>query len=283
MQTTLLPVTVVIPVKNEELNLPLCLARLARFAKVVVVDSGSTDRTREIALAHGCEFVEFRWDGHFPKKRNWLLMNQPPKTPWVFFLDADEYLCEEFVNELEAAIATTKHVGFRVVYSNYFYDKKLKYGVPQIKLPIFKVGSGLYERIDEQHWSGLDMEIHEHPLLVGSIGQLKTKIDHQDFKGLEASIARHEQYSTWEARRYLRLQQTGETWIRFTGAQRRKYRAVTKWWLAPGYFFYSWIWKFGILDGWSGFEVARLKAGYFAQIRSKIIAFSKDLSQPSHR
>ncbi len=61
-----LPVTVVIPVKNEERNLARCLDRLKRFDKIVVVDSGSTDRTREIAQEHGCEFVSFRWDGHFP-------------------------------------------------------------------------------------------------------------------------------------------------------------------------------------------------------------------------
>ena len=265
-----LPVTVVIPVKNEERNLARCLDRLKRFDKIVVVDSGSTDRTRKISQEHGCEFVSFRWDGHFPKKRNWFLINHPPKTPWVFFLDADEYLTDEFVDELARALAMTTHVGFRVMYSNYFLGKKLKYGVPQIKLPIFRVGSGLYERIDEDEWSALDMEVHEHPVLEGTVGQLNTLVDHQDFKGLDAYIARHKEYASWEARRYLKLRETPEAMAHFTAIQRRKYDSLTSWWLAPSYFLYSWLWKRGILDGWAGFVFAKMKASYFSQIRRKI-------------
>ncbi len=268
-----LPVTVVIPVKNEERNLARCLDRLKRFAKIVVIDSGSTDRTREIAQEHGCEFVSFRWDGHFPKKRNWFLINHPPATPWVFFLDADEYLTDEFIDELARALAMTTHVGFRVMYSNYFLGKKLKYGVPQIKLPIFRVGSGLYERIDEDEWSALDMEVHEHPVLEGTVGQLNTLVDHQDFKGLDAYIARHKEYASWEARRYLKLRETPEAMAHFTAIQRRKYDSLTSWWLAPSYFLYSWLWKRGILDGWAGFVFAKMKASYFSQIRRKIREF----------
>ena len=265
-----LPVTVAIPVKNEERNLARCLDRLKRFAKIVVIDSGSTDRTREIAQEHGCEFVLFRWDGQFPKKRNWFLLNHPPTTPWVFFLDADEYLTDEFIDELARALAMTTHVGFRVMYSNYFLGKKLKYGVPQIKLPIFRVGSGLYERIDEDEWSALDMEVHEHPVLEGTVGQLNTLVDHQDFKGLDAYIARHKEYASWEARRYLKLRETPEAMAHFTAIQRRKYDSLTSCWLAPSYFLYSWLWKRGILDGWAGFVFAKMKASYFSQIRRKI-------------
>ena len=269
-----LPVTVAIPVKNEERNLARCLDRLKRFAKIVVIDSGSTDRTREIAQEHGCEFVLFGWDGQFPKKRNWFLLNHPPATPWVFFLDADEYLTDEFIDELARALAMTTHVGFRVMYSNYFLGKKLKYGVPQIKLPIFRVGSGLYERIEEDEWSALDMEVHEHPVLEGTVGHLNTLVDHQDFKGLDAYIARHKEYASWEARRFLKLRETPEAMAHFTAIQRRKYDSLTSWWLAPSYFLYSWLWKRGILDGWAGFVFAKMKASYFSQIRRKIREFA---------
>ena len=63
-----LPITVVIPVKNEGRNLPQCLSKLRRFVKIIVVDSGSTDNTKDIAESFGCEFVTFNWNGHFPKK-----------------------------------------------------------------------------------------------------------------------------------------------------------------------------------------------------------------------
>ncbi|MSR44629.1 MAG: glycosyltransferase family 2 protein [Phycisphaerales bacterium] len=283
MHTTKLPITVVIPVKNEERNLPLCLARLARFERVIVVDSGSTDQTQAISVAHGCEFVSFRWDGHYPKKRNWLLMNHAPATPWVFFLDADEYLSDAFVDELAIAIEMTTHVGFRVMYSTYFLGRKLKYGAPMIKLPIFRVGSGLYERIDEQGWSTLDMEVHEHPVLNGSVGVLHTLVDHRDYKGLHAYIARHNEYSTWEARRYMRLLQTPEAMAHFTPEQRAKYGNLTRWWLPPAYFFYSYIYKRGFLDGLVGLAFAKMKAIYFSQIRLKIIEMSQDQSASSSR
>ena len=299
MKINYLPLTVVIAVKNEERNLPLCLERLSRFSKIVVIDSGSTDQTRVIAEKFGCEFISFKWDGHFPKKRNWFLLNHRVNTPWVFFLDADEYVTDEFVNELERAIVNTHHAGFLVNYSNYFLGQELKHGVPQLKLPLFKVGAGLYERIDEDAWSSLDMEVHEHPVLQGSVGELKSKIDHNDFKGLHSYIAKHNEYSSWEARRYIKLQiagatmrgsttatavtETGTTPIvladseHFTASQRRKYNNLTRWWLAPAYFLYAFFYKLGFLDGRAGYAFARMKAIYFWQIRLKIAELiSKD-------
>ena len=88
-----LPVTVVVPVRNEERNIAECLARIRGFAGVLVVDSGSTDRTCDIARQHGAQVITFEWDGRFPKKRNWVLRTQAIDTPWVLFLDADEF-CE---------------------------------------------------------------------------------------------------------------------------------------------------------------------------------------------
>ena len=82
----MLPVTVVIPVKNEALNLPRCLGRLAEFEHIVVVDSGSSDTTCEIAERAGAEVLQFNWDGRFPKKRNGVLRNYTFKTEWVLFL-----------------------------------------------------------------------------------------------------------------------------------------------------------------------------------------------------
>ena len=296
--TAKLPVTVVIAVKNEERNLPLCLERLSRFSKIVVIDSGSTDQTRTVAEKFGCEFIPFKWDGHYPKKRNWYLLNHHVDTPWVFFLDADEYVTDEFVNELERAIVKTQHAGFWVNYSNYFLGQELKHGVPQLKLPLFKVGAGLYERINEDAWSSLDMEVHEHPVLQGSVGELKSKIDHNDFKGLHSYIAKHNEYSSWEARRYMKLRnagapmgadatvtavtETGTTPIvidseHFTATQRRKYNNLTRWWLAPAYFLYTFVYKLGFLDGRAGSAFARMKAIYFWQIRLKIAELmSKD-------
>jgi len=63
------PVSVVVPVKNEEGNLASCLEHLAWADEVFVVDSGSTDKTGEIAEKFGAKVVQFKWDGRYPKKK----------------------------------------------------------------------------------------------------------------------------------------------------------------------------------------------------------------------
>jgi glycosyltransferase involved in cell wall biosynthesis len=98
-----LDLTVVIPVKNEERNLAACLNALGTtWAKrVVVIDSNSTDNTQSIASAMGAEVFNFTWNGRFPKKRNWYLLEHKPDTQWVLFLDADEIPTKEFKQEVE--------------------------------------------------------------------------------------------------------------------------------------------------------------------------------------
>ena len=113
--------TIVIPVKNEEKNLPTCLENVKEFRHVVLVDSGSTDRTLEIAAEFGREVVEFKWNGEFPKKRNWLLRNYKFKTPWVMFLDADERLTPGFCDELGKVLPETKCNAFICFYDNWFF------------------------------------------------------------------------------------------------------------------------------------------------------------------
>jgi glycosyltransferase involved in cell wall biosynthesis len=265
-----LPVTAVVPVRNEERNLPRCLSLLTAFDSVVVVDSGSTDRTEAIARESGAEYLLFNWDGRFPKKRNWVLLNHHFTTPWVLFLDADEYVTQEFTAELAGVLASTAHAGFWVQYSNHFLGSKLRHGIPMRKLALIRVGAGLYERIEEDRWSGLDMEVHEHPIVKGSVGSLRSRVEHNDYKGLHAYIARHNDYSSWEAARFVHLEKTPAAWADFTPRQKHKYASLARWWLAPAYFLNSYIWKLGFLDGFPGFAFAAMKAIYFFHIRLKI-------------
>ncbi|RZK41893.1 MAG: glycosyltransferase family 2 protein, partial [Hymenobacter sp.] len=174
--TASLDLTIVIPVRNEAANLPGCLEAigpdLARH--IVVVDSSSTDDTVAVAQAMGAEVINFTWNGRFPKKRNWYLQNHSPATTWVLFLDADEHLTPNFKAELRQALSRDEgKVGYWLSYSIYFLGERLKGGYPLRKLALFRVGSGEYERIDEEQWSKLDMEVHEHPTLAGDIGALR--------------------------------------------------------------------------------------------------------------
>ena len=262
-----LTVTVAIPVKNEEANLGRCLERLGHFAEIVVIDSGSTDKTREIAENFGARVVDFRWDGKYPKKRNWFLLNDPPQQPWVLFLDADELVDDAFCDAVARAIASEDANGFWLNYTNYFLGAPLRYGLTQRKLALFRVGHALYEKIEEDGWSKLDMEIHEHPIVEGEVGEISTPIDHRDYNGLDRFLAKHIEYARWEARRYCKLQGSPDAWQHFTRRQHFKYCHLAKWWYPMFYFAFTYVVKRGFLDGSAGLHYAAYKAWYFRTIR----------------
>ncbi len=273
-----LPVTVVVPAKNAAHHLGACLGRLADFAQVLVVDSGSSDGTEEVARQHRAEVLQFVWDGRFPKKRNWVLRNYSFATEWVFFLDADEWVSPELVAELRRVLPGTSHSGFWLDYERHFMGKSLRGGDPLPKLALFRVGAGEYERVDENSWSGLDMEVHEHPVLTGTVGKIRTPVIHRDYRGMQHYIAKHNDYSTWEARRYLALIADRGAWERLTPRQRTKYRHLAKWWFAPAFFLGGYVVKRGFLDGAAGFHFALAKAIYFYQIRLKILELQQSQS-----
>ena len=275
-----LPVSVVIPVRNEAANLPACLARLSRFDEVIVVDSGSSDGTDEIATRAGFTLLQFVWDGHFPKKRNWVLLNAKLSNEWVLFLDADELVSEQFCDELEHTLASTKCNGFWLRYTNHFMGEVLHFGVLQSKLALFRVGAGLYEQIEEANWSSLDMEVHEHPIIEGSTGEIAAPIDHRDDRGLARFIDRHKDYALWESQRTVALRKDGtNAWHKLTDRQKTKYRNLDKWWFAPGYFFWTYVAKRGFLDGATGLSYAFYKFWYFWTIRL-LIKEHGDKSKP---
>ena len=207
----------------------------------------------------------------FPKKRNWVLRNYDFQTRWVLFIDADEVVDDAFCDELERSIASTTHSGFWLNYTNYFMGKQLKHGVAQRKLACFKVGAGEYERIEEDRWSNLDMEIHEHPVLEGTIGDIKAPIDHRDFRGLARFLERHIDYAKWEAARYLQIRpKLQDKASEFTGRQRFKYRNIEKPWFAWFYFLFTYVVKLGFLDGRGGYHYASYKKWYFQMVRNLI-------------
>lgn len=267
-----LDLTIAIPARNEERNLPDCLKAIGRdFAKrIVLLDSGSTDRTCEIAREHGVEVLEFRWDGQFPKKRNWFLREHAPKTKWVLFIDADEYLTPDFKEEVRRVLPTTPHAGFWLHYSIYFLGRKLKGGYPLDKLALFRVGAGEYERIAEDHWSDLDMEVHEHPVLEGTVGKIRSRIDHQDMRGTSYYVWKHNEYSSWEAARFLRYVGDPSIRAKWTWKQKLKYRLMQTPFIGVAYFFGSYVLMGGFRDGFTGLAFAILKMSYFTQVYCKL-------------
>lgn len=263
-----IPITVIISVKNEALNLPFCLENLKYLDQIIVVDSGSTDNTILIAKQLGAEVIQFHWNGKFPKKRNWTLQNAKINNDWVLFLDADEFVTETFINEISNKIELLTYNGFTIQFENYFMGKKLGYGYSFKKNALFRKSKGAYEKIEEDLWSHLDMEVHEHPIIEGRIGIIKEKVIHKDFKNLEHYIAKHNAYSSWEANRYLQLKNTPNKVM--TLNQKIKYKLIDFGLLPFVYFIGTYFLKFGFLDGKEGYYLAKYKANYFFQIQTKI-------------
>ncbi len=268
----ILDLTIAIPVRNEEKNLPGCFEAIGNdFAKkIVVIDSGSTDKTLEIAKANNADIINFVWDGKFPKKRNWFLRNHTPATKWILFLDADEYLTEEFKKEIAEKLTAEDKAGYWLRYTIYFMGKKLRGGYPLKKLALFRVGAGEYERIDEDKWSKLDMEVHEHPILNGETGHIKSKIDHKDFRDIAHYVNKHNEYASWEAERFIKASQKNGADKKWTIKQKVKYRLMSSVWIGPVFLFSSFFLLGGFKDGVRGLVFAILKMSYFTQVYCKI-------------
>ncbi|MEO7931671.1 MAG: glycosyltransferase family 2 protein [Chthoniobacterales bacterium] len=266
------PLSVCIPVRNEGANLPACLEALnGAVDELVVVDSGSTDDTQKIAREFGATVLDFKWNGSFPKKRNWALRNHTFRNPWVLFLDADERVTPAFLNELRETLPGTDHAGFWIYFHNWFMGRPLKHGDVFCKLALFRIGTGEYERFPEDSWSHLDMEVHEYPILEGSVGEIHGRLEHREDRGLAHYIAKHEAYAEWETKRFQWLQTASpEEWAKFTPRQRFKYKHLNDWWLGPLFFLITYFLKRGFLDGKAGGTFARLKCRYFMDIRRKI-------------
>ena len=260
--------TVVVPVKNEEKNLPECLESVKALANVVVVDSGSTDATCEIAARYGREVVRFRWDGKFPKKRNWMLRNYKFKTPWVMFLDADERVTAAFLEETAATLPSTSHAVFYVCFNYWFMGRLLKHGKTPRKTAIVKVGHGEYEHIDERQWSNFDMEVHEHilPFEGASCGTIRGRLEHFDKRSLSSYYEKHNQYSDWSARRTLALRD----YSKLPWWQRIKYRLIKSKIYPYIFFLYTYVLLGGFLDGEAGYYLALAKFMVIFQTQAKM-------------
>ena len=86
------PISLLIPCKNEEANIQKCIKSVNWINEKFVVDPYSSDKTVERAESMGAKVVQFKYEGGWPKKKNWALENLPFSNDWVLILDADECL-----------------------------------------------------------------------------------------------------------------------------------------------------------------------------------------------
>ena len=266
-----IPVSVVVMTKDEELNLPKALASVSQFDEVFVVDSQSDDNTPEIARDAGAQVVEFVWDGHYPKKKQWCLENLPFRNSRVLFLDADEEVTAPLLEEIAglAAIGFDK-AGYIVGYDYVFLGRRLRHGLRVYKLVLFDRHRARYvERDDLDVENMWEVEGHYQPRIDGAVGSLRERMLHHDHVGLYHYFERHNRYSDWEAAVRARngigrdeTQLGRRSWLKRVFA-RTPFRPL-------GIFLYSYVLAGGVLDGRAGFHYAVARSFYYWQIGLKM-------------
>lgn len=288
MPDSKVPLSVIIPVKNEEANLPACLASVAWADEVWVVDSASGDRTAEITAAHGAKLAQFAPDERDPgvKKKNWALANLPLAHEWALLLDADERVPDPLRDEIAAILGDPPPdmAGYYVNRRLIFLGRWIKHcgWYPSWNLRFFKHRLGRYERLGTTAVANTgDVEVHEHVVLQGRAGFLKNDLMHEDFKSIYHFIDRHNRYSNWEAQVYENLLSATSALsaaslpAKLFGTPVERKRWLKRLWVyLPGRpllrFLWMYVFRLGFLDGRPGLIFCSLMSFHEAVINAKL-------------
>jgi len=260
--------TVIILTYNEEIHIARVINNVKVWCKdIIVLDSGSQDKTIEIAKKLGAKIFYRKFDT-YAKQRNYAIKELPINTEWILFLDADEYLTEELKIEIEEILPRTDKDGFYLKRRFYFMGRWIKHGgyYPIKILRLFKKDKAFVER-----------DMNEHIIVNGKIGELKNDFIDENHKSISDWIDKHNRYSTFEAQELIKYEQRRkekkkDEMARFFGTQVERKRWIREYiWnpLLPPlvrpfiYFIYRYFFRFGFLDGKEGFIYHFLQGLWF--------------------
>jgi len=282
MDNTKLPVSIIIPSKNEKVNIVECLNSLAWVDEIYVVDSQSTDGSAELAASHGAHVVQFHYDGGWPKKKNWAIRNLPLRNEWIMIVDADERVPADLRDEIAQAIQAPNINGYYVRWRFVFLGRWMKHCWNDgWMLRLFRRGSGEYENLGMTAEGGWDNEVHENIVVSGKVGYMKSLLLHESRQDVSFWIAKQNQFSDWWAKRYETIAESAPpTWNTLLhGTPDKKRKLFKSWYLRMPCkpiitFCYLYFWKFGFLDGRSGFYFCLLRAVHALNIQIKCYELS---------
>lgn len=260
--------SILIPVKNERANIVACLESVRWADEIVVVDSGSTDGTVELASSKGATVVQFQWNGKFPKKKNWALENVPWKNEWVLILDADERIPPELAAEIQKELKRPRADGYYLNRRFIFLGQWIRHCgyYPSWNLRLFRHRLGRYEEVQTSGTASGDNEVHEHIVLQGATAYLQHDMLHHAYPDIYTWMEKHNRYSNWEAEVEVRSEQDDLSGAAIGEklAARRKLRVWSRRLpFRPALrFCYSYFLRLGFLDGRAGYMFCRLLATY---------------------
>lgn len=231
-------ISVCIITHNEEANLPRTLASVRWVDEIIVVDSGSTDRTCAIAREFGARVYVEEWKGFAAQKNSAL---DKGASDWILSLDADEEVSDELKQSIQkfavspSANPSEAKNGYRMARRNFFLGRWMKHGgfYPDRKLRLWRRGAGLFE----------DRPVHETAAVSGTIGTLAGDLIHHAYPTLDEYIEHMNRYSSLGAELTVASGKSNTDIFSFIG------NVVVRPKLA---FFYNFIIRLGFLDGREG-------------------------------
>lgn len=224
---------------NEERNIARCITSVKAVAdEVVVVDSFSTDRTREIAEAHGARFIHHAFEGHIEQK-NWAITQAG--HPWVLSLDADEALDEELTRSIrDVKRGTPAADGYTMNRLTNYCGTWIRHGgwYPDRKLRLWDSTKGA--------WTGTNPHDRYEPGPGSRIAHLQGNLLHYSYYTLEDHVRQVDYFTSIAA---------GDLFRRGRRAD------FVKLFLSPAAkSIGDYVFRGGFLDGWHGFVIARISA-----------------------
>jgi glycosyltransferase involved in cell wall biosynthesis len=255
-------ISVLVLTKNEEQDLPGCLASVSWSDDVQVLDSMSADRTVEIAREYGAQVTQRAFD-NWAAHQNWALANLRFRHPWVFYIDADERVTPALRESMLAAVRMPgEMVAFRVERRDFLMGTWLRHvQVSAFYMRLFRPEKMRYERL-----------VNPVSLPDGPVGTVSGYLDHFPFsKGISQWITRHNSYSTLEAQQIL-ANRRGVPEASVMAAlfekdiHRRRYHQKEIFYRLPGRpfakFLLLYFVKLGFLDGHAGLTYSVLQSIY---------------------
>lgn len=276
-------ISIFIQTLNEEQNLPGLLESVSWADDIVVLDSLSTDRTREISEAAGARWFERAYDGR-GNHQNWAMEHIEFKHRWVFYLDADERMTPELRAEIEQ-IASEWESGNRSVENNdqvaYYCGRKNIYKGKWLK---HAMPPGNIMRFFQPPLIRFARDANPVPIVDGKIGYLKEHFIHYNFsKGIREWIERHNRYSTYEANETMKALaenpvKLGNLFSSDRNTRRLELKNISfRLPFRPTLkFVYMYLLGRGFLDGRAGWAYCRLQAMYEYMIVLKV----RELKRP---
>jgi len=269
-KTGSLPVTVLILTKNEELAIESCIKSVQNFHQVIVVDSGSTDNTKIIAESYGAQTVDFTWNRKYPKKKQWSMELSVIQNDWVLFLDADEIVSKELVEEINNELMSQNDeniVAFEIPILYSFMGKFLNHGHKVKKISLVNRKHCNFPVLNDLHVANMwEVEGHYQPIYQGRLGKLSSSLKHLDPDPLYDYFARHNRYSDWESELAVDLNLS----LSVLDSRSRQGKFFNRLPFKPIIFFiYSYFIRRGLLDGRAGFNYAVALSFYYWQISIK--------------